>query len=105
MPKVSVIIPTYNRGNLVLESIQSVFAQTFSDYEIIVIDDGSTDNTREVLHPYLSKLTYIYEKNSGQSFARNIGILASKGEYIAFLDSDDLWEPEKLETQVKLLDK
>lgn len=105
MPKVSVIIPTYNRENLVLESIRSVFAQTFADFEIIVVDDGSTDNTREILQPYLSKIKYIYHRNTGQSFARNLGILASEGEYLAFLDSDDIWEPKKLKIQVEILNK
>src|SRR3990170_2838516 len=104
MPKVSVIIPTYNREKYIVETLQSVFAQTFTDYEVIVIDDGSTDNTADVLRPYLDRIVYIRKPNGGQGSARNVGIKVAKGEYIAFLDSDDLWMPEKLELQVKYLD-
>lgn len=100
-PAVSVIIPTYNRSQYVTEAIGSVLAQTFTDYEIIVIDDGSTDNTREAILPYFSKITYIYQENRGVSAARNTGIREAKGEWIAFLDSDDEWLPSKLELQVK----
>lgn len=105
MPKVSVIIPTYNREKYIVETVESVFAQTFTDYEVIVIDDGSTDNTSVVLKPYLDRITYIRKQNGGQGSARNAGIKIAKGEYIAFLDSDDLWLPEKLEKQVKYLDQ
>lgn len=105
MPKVSVIIPTYNREKYIVETLQSVFAQTFTDYEVIVIDDGSTDNTSVVLKPYLDRIIYIRKPNGGQGSARNAGIKMAKGEYMAFLDSDDLWMPEKLELQVKYLDE
>ncbi len=100
MPHVSVIIPTYNRARYVTAAIDSVLAQTFTDYEIIVVDDGSTDNTKEVLQSYKDKIHYIYQPNKGVSAARNTGIKAAKGEWIAFLDSDDEWLPEKLEMQM-----
>lgn len=104
MPKVSVIIPTYNRAAYIIRTLDSVFAQTFTDYEVIVIDDGSTDNTSEVLKPCLDRITCIRKVNGGQGSARNAGISMAKGEYIAFLDSDDLWLPAKLETQVRFMD-
>jgi len=99
MPKVSVIIPTYNRSEYVTQAIDSVLAQTYTDYEIIVVDDGSTDKTREVLEPYMDKITYIYQENTGVSAARNTGIKIAKGVWLAFLDSDDEWLPEKLRIQ------
>lgn len=105
MPKVSVIIPTYNRAGYIVETLRSVFAQTFTDYEVIVVDDGSTDDTADVLKPFLDRITYIRKENGGQGSARNAGIRLAKGEYIAFLDSDDLWLPEKLDVQVKYLDE
>ncbi len=101
IPNVSVIIPTYNRAEYVTQAIDSVLAQTYTDYEIIVVDDGSTDNTREVLEPYMDKITYKYQENSGVSAARNIGIRASLGQWIAFLDSDDIWLPAKLSSQMR----
>ena len=100
-PLISVIIPSYNRSHCVCDAILSVMSQTFTDYEIIVIDDGSTDNTKEALQPYLSKIAYIFQENKGVSAARNTGIRAAKGKWIAFLDSDDEWLPGKLEQQVK----
>ena len=102
--KVSVIIPTYNRAHLVKDAVESVLNQTYQDFELIVIDDGSTDNTREVLAVYKDKLTYIYQENQGRSSARNHGIELAQGEYIAFLDSDDVWFPDKLERQVPILE-
>jgi len=104
--KVSVIIPTYNRANLLPRAINSVLNQTFRDFEIVVVDDGSTDNTREILEPFIksNQIRYFYQKNKGPSAARNLGIKNSKGEYIAFLDSDDEWLPEKLEKQIKLFE-
>jgi glycosyltransferase involved in cell wall biosynthesis len=98
-PSVSVIIPTYNRFHMLCEAIDSVLAQTDSDYELIVVDDGSTDKTGTIQELYKGKLHYIYQENSGASAARNRGAVEARGEWIAFLDSDDLWQPEKLETQ------
>ncbi len=100
-PIVSVIIPTYNRAPYVTEALDSVLAQTFTDYEIIVIDDGSTDNTKEVLQPYFPQIRYFFQENQGVSAARNVGIREAKGEWLAFLDSDDVWLPKKLEIQFK----
>jgi glycosyltransferase involved in cell wall biosynthesis len=105
-PLVSVIIPTFNRANLVKEAIESVLAQTFQDVEIIVIDDGSTDETKEVVSKMPSDKThYIYQNNMGPAAARNAGIRIARGQYIAFLDSDDLWLPKKLEKQLQLFEK
>ncbi|MGV8125151.1 MAG: glycosyltransferase family 2 protein [Candidatus Xenobiia bacterium LiM19] len=104
MAKVSVIISTYNRAHLVTEAIDSVLQQSFKDFEVIVVDDGSTDHTGEVLHErYKDRIHYIYQENQGTP-ARNTGINISKGHYIAFLDSDDLWLPHKLEKQVSLIE-
>jgi len=104
MPKVSIIIPTYNRDKFITRALESVFNQTFHDYEIIVVDDGSTDNTPEILKKYDGKIRTIRQNNQGISKSRNLGISQSNGKYIAFLDSDDYWVPEKLEEQVKILD-
>ncbi|MBF0503854.1 MAG: glycosyltransferase [Candidatus Omnitrophica bacterium] len=103
-PKVSVIIPTYNRGQYITQAIESVLSQTFLDYEIIVIDDGSTDNTQEILKKYKNEIKSIRHENQGISKTRNSAINQSCGEYLAFLDSDDYWTSEKLAQQVKVLD-
>ena len=104
-PTVSVIIPTYNRAALLLEALESVLSQTFRDFEVIIVDDGSTDDTLACLMPYLSdsRIQVITQTNGGPARARNRGIEASSGEFIALLDSDDLWLPEKLVKQVALL--
>lgn len=99
-PNVSVIIPTYNRANYITKAVESVLSQRYNDYEIIVVDDGSTDNTKEVLKAYRKGIQYIYQKNAGVSLARNAGILAARGKWTAFLDSDDEWVPEKLWIQM-----
>jgi len=105
LPRVSVVIPAYNHGRFVGEAIQSVLDQTFQDFELIVVDDGSTDHTREVVTTFPDpRVRYIYQSNRGQAAARNAGILASGGEYVAFLDDDDVWLPTKLELQVQVLD-
>jgi glycosyltransferase involved in cell wall biosynthesis/ubiquinone/menaquinone biosynthesis C-methylase UbiE len=104
MSRVSVIIPTHNRAHFLAEAINSVLNQSFKGAQIIVIDDGSTDNTRQMLGQYGDRVEYIYQQNSGRAQARNIGIKAAKGDYIAFLDDDDIWLPEKLEKQVAFLD-
>lgn len=107
--KVSVIIPTYNRAHYLPATIESVLQQTFQDFEIIIVDDGSTDNTQEVLKPYLerspNKIRYYYKENRGCASARNHGLEKANGKYIAFLDSDDLFELRKLEIQVGMLDQ
>lgn len=105
MPRVSVVIPTYNRGHYLRETLDSVFYQTYRDIEIIVVDDGSTENTPEFIKEYLDRIIYIYKENGGQGSARNVGINRAKGEYIAFLDSDDLWLPQKIKIQVEYMDK
>ena len=103
--KISVIIPTYNRGNIIINSIKSALNQTFKNLEIIVVDDGSTDNTKEKLAQIKDeRLKYIkLEKNTGGSNARNIGIKNATGQFISFQDSDDILYPEKLEKQMKNL--
>ena len=100
---VSAIIPTYNYGKFVTEAVESALAQTYEPLEVIVVDDGSTDNTKQILEPYMSRIRYIYQKNQGLSAARNTGIAAARGEFIAFLDSDDLWHSRKTEVQVRYL--
>lgn len=97
MPLFSVIIPTYNRVTLLKEALDSVFSQTFTDYEIIIVDDGSTDMTLEMLKSYGDKIKLLTQKNSGPGAARNLGASVAKGEYLAFLDSDDMWMPWALE--------
>jgi len=99
-PTVSVIIPTYNRGWIVREAIDSVLAQDAADFELIVVDDGSTDDTEELLSNYGGDINVIRQENSGVGAARNRGVDAALGELIAFLDSDDLWLPKKLSTQL-----
>jgi glycosyltransferase involved in cell wall biosynthesis len=99
-PYVSVIIPTYNRGRMLEEAVASVLAQDYQAFELIVVDDGSTDDTREILASFEQDIFVIHQKNQGVSRARNAGILAASGQLIAFLDSDDLWLPQKLSTQV-----
>jgi glycosyltransferase involved in cell wall biosynthesis len=105
MPRISVIIPTYNRKAFVLEAVDSVLAQTYGDYELIVVDDGSVDGTAEALRHYGGQLRYFYQANQGVSMARNRGLALANGEFITFLDSDDLWLPEKLQTQVAFMDE
>ncbi len=103
MPLISVIIPTYNRESFIKESIESVLHQTFSDFELIVVDDGSTDDTDTILEFFKSDLQYIKQSNQGPSAARNTGIRLAAGNWISFLDSDDLWMPQKLECQIQFV--
>jgi glycosyltransferase involved in cell wall biosynthesis len=103
-PRVSVIVPTFNRAALLVEAIDSVLAQQGVAFELIVVDDGSTDGTPDVLADYGSRITVIRQENRGVSAARNRGVAAGRGELIAFLDSDDLWRPGKLRTQVAYMD-
>lgn len=105
MPKVSAIIPTYNRLPMLKKAVDSVLNQDFEDFELIVVDDGSTDGTGEAMKQFGGRVKLIqHSENKGVSAARNEGILHSKGKYIAFLDSDDLWIKEKLKIQVAFLD-
>ena len=104
-PKVSVIIPTYNRATKVLKAIESVLAQTVTDLEVIVVDDGSSDDTGKTLEEaFGDRIRYFAQANQGASTARNRGIAEARGEWLAFLDSDDIWESDKLEWQFKALD-
>lgn len=98
--QVSVIIPTYNSARFLPDAIDSVLAQTFRGFEILVVDDGSTDNTEAVMQRYGSATRYIRQPNSGVAVARNHGIDESRGRYVAFLDADDVWHPKKLERQL-----
>ena len=108
-PIVSAVIPTYNRAVLLPLAIQSALDQTFKDIEIIIVDDGSTDNTEEVVRDFVlrdNRVKYFrHEKNRGGATARNTGISSSNGDFIAFLDSDDLWFPQKIEKQIAILNK
>lgn len=104
-PLVSVIIPTYNRSDLVCEAVDNVLKQTYTNIEIIVVDDGSTDDTQSNLKRFGDKLRVLAKENAGVSAARNRGASIAKGEILAFQDSDDLWKPTKLERQVTLLEK
>lgn len=101
-PKISVVIPTYNYGRFVAEAIESALGQSLTPLEIIVIDDGSTDDTGTVVQAFGDRVRYIGQKNAGVCAARNRGVAESGGELIAFLDADDIWEPEKLEQQVAI---
>ena len=103
-PLVSIVLASYNMGHYLPESVRTVLAQTYENIEVIIIDDGSTDDTEEQIKPLLvdSRLRYIKQENQGQPKAKNNGIKASKGEYIAFCDGDDLWAPNKLEIQLPL---
>jgi glycosyltransferase involved in cell wall biosynthesis len=121
-PLVSVIIPAYNAEKTIADTLDSVLAQTYRPIEIMVVDDGSTDKTAEIIKNYQTsltsktnktietneteiELTYLYQENSGPSKARNTGIKAANGEYIAFLDADDIWTEDKLEKQIQLIEK
>ena len=99
-PLVSVMMPTYNNAKYIKQAIESIYAQNYENIEIIVIDDGSTDDTKEIVKQY-KDIKYFYIEHKGISFARNVALEKSKGEYIAFLDSDDYWLPEKLNTQIQ----
>lgn len=103
-PVISVIIPTYNYGRFLRECLDSVFVQTFRDIEVIVIDDGSTDDTPAILESVSEpRLKHFRILNSGSPCARNVGLRHAHGEFVAFIDADDRWRPRKLETQLALL--
>jgi glycosyltransferase involved in cell wall biosynthesis len=101
---ISIILPTFNRSRYLPLALDSILAQTYRDLEVIVVDDGSTDDTEQVVMPYSGQIKYIYQENQGRGAARNVGLQYATGEYIAFLDSDDLWHPDKLERQVPVLE-
>lgn len=103
-PLVSVVIATYNMGQYIGQAIESVLNQTWDNLEIIVVDDGSTDNTQDVIRAFSDnkKVIYIKNENQGQPKAKNCGVKNAKGDFIAFCDADDLWEPNKLEVQMPL---
>ena len=107
MPTVSIITPTYNRASYIAEAVESVLKQTFPDWELIVVDDGSIDNTKQVIELYTKtdkRILYIWQKNGGTVNARNTGLAQVQGKYVAFLDDDDRWLPDKLKIQVDLME-
>ena len=111
-PFISVVIPTYNRAQQTIAAIESVLGQTYPDFEVIVVDDGSTDDAGKAIQRFIDRRTnsfhqilFCSQRNQGASIARNTGISTARGEYIAFLDSDDVWLPEKLEWQVRAIEQ
>lgn len=107
-PRVSVLMPAYNAGRYIAESVESVRGQTFEDWELVVIDDGSEDDTRSIVEAYAARdarVRYVRRPNGGQAAARNTGLAAARGSLVAFLDADDLWLPEKLEAQIEVLER
>ena len=102
IPQISVVIPTYNCGEYLPQALDSVITQTGCSYEIIIIDDGSTDNTKQTLLPYRDKVRYVYQNNQGVCASRNHGIKLAQGEYVAFLDADDYFLPGKLASQLAI---
>ena len=108
MPKISVVIPAYNCSQYISKTVESVLSQTCKDFEIVIADDGSTDDTKDKVDMLIKEgapIKYIYHENKGPAVARNTGIRNASGEYIAFLDADDLWVPEKLELQMEIFQK
>lgn len=105
MTTVSIVTPTFNRARFLPDAVASVLAQTYQDFELIIVDDGSTDDTKAVLEPFLSdaRIRYHFQPNQGQSRARNHALSMAKGQFVAFLDSDDLWDSAKLSNQVRIL--
>ncbi len=104
-PLVSVVIPTYNRAGMICETIENVFQQTYRNIELIIVDDGSTDETLSKLRSFGDRIRWVAQENAGPAAARNRGIAIAKGEIIAFQDSDDSWHPTKIERQVSLLQR
>jgi len=104
---VSIIMPAYNSSRWISDSIQSVLDQYYEQWELLIVDDGSTDNTKNIVKDFLNdkRIKYYYQENSGPAVARNYGISKASGKYLAFLDSDDLWKPNKLEIQFNHLNK
>ncbi|HVM38991.1 MAG TPA: glycosyltransferase [Sphingomicrobium sp.] len=104
LPLVSVVVPTYNRAEYIVETIESVLQQTYPNIEIIVIDDGSTDDTAEVIRPFAPRIRYVWQDNAERGASRNHGLRLASGKYIAFLDSDDVWVASKVEAAVAFLE-
>jgi len=104
-PLVSIIIPAYNKSQLTVKTVESVLNQTYQPIEIIVVDDGSTDDTREQLSRYADKIQYVYKENGGACSARNLGFKLSQGDYVGFLDCDDVYHPEKVQFSVNYLEE
>src|SRR3989442_14831209 len=102
-PLVSVVVTTYNQAPYIHQALQSVFDQTYPNFEVIVVDDGSTDDTPTKLGPFMDRIVYVCHENQGIAASRNAGIQKAKGEFIALLDGDDLWELGKLAIQVGAL--
>ena len=102
---VSIIVPTYNNEKYIAETLDSIFAQSYKNIEVILVDDGSTDLTQEVIAPYLKKIQYNYQQNQGVAVARNVALDMASGEYVAFLDGDDIWEADNLAIKVGVLAK
>src|SRR5437868_1326235 len=100
---VSVVIPAYNAAQWIEETIATVLAQTYRPLDVIVVDDGSMDETRSAVKKFDDQIRYIHQPNSGVGAARNTGIRSARGEYVAFLDADDLWDAHKVEEQIALL--
>lgn len=103
MPKISVVIPCYNGEQFITAALESVYSQSFSDYEVIVVDDGSTDGTHGVLAPYSDRLRYYHQDNQGLAVARNVGLSLASGDYVTYLDADDIWEPDNLRVKHEVL--
>ncbi len=108
VPKISIILPTYNRGPFLTQALASIRSQTFADWELIIVDDGSTDDTGKLIKQYLSDLhqpyRYVCQENQGAYGARNSGLELARGQYVAFFDSDDLWLPHRLQRCAGALD-
>lgn len=99
-PLVSCVVPAFNSGRYIIEALDSILAQTYSNIEVIVADDGSTDDTAEIVRGYRERVRYLYQKTKGPAATRNLGAAAATGEFLAFLDADDLWHAAKLDRQL-----
>ncbi|MBY6032512.1 glycosyltransferase [Marinobacter daepoensis] len=106
-PLISIITPTFNRAEFIVEAVESVMAQSYPHFEFLIVDDGSTDNTVELLQPFLedNRVRLFQQENQGQSVARNVALAESSGDFICFLDSDNYWPLDKLENQLRLFDE